>query len=127
MVGRGGDSALGLALPCECCNAQQNLLPPFSFANHPFFATIFVTIGEGRDRPCRYPDVGFDAHVADAHGSPSRHVSGTVREHGTDVNGSVRSFRAFRLETGQRKSSLRQRQTARNWSWMVFSFTAAHI
>lgn len=125
-VGERRDSALGLAPLCECCNARQNLLLSFSFAIHLFFVALCLILGEGRDRPRRYPDVGFDAHVADAHGSPSRHVPGTFREYGTDVDGSVRSFRTFRLETGQRKSSLRQRETIRNWSW-IFVFTAASM
>lgn len=81
-------------------------LPALSLRYSSGICRTFRFLGEGRDRPRRYPDVGFDAHVAHAHGGPSRHVPGAVREHGTYVNGSVRSFRAFRFETGKRKTSL---------------------
>lgn len=60
-----------------------------------FFVLFFASPGTRRVGPSGHPDVGLDAHVADAHGSPPRHRAGAVREHGADPHGSLRRFRAL--------------------------------
>lgn len=76
--------------------------------------------GTGRVGPSGNPDLSFDAHVAHAHGGPSRHGPRAVREHGANSHGSLSGIRTFRSGTGRYKLQVAL-------AWTLFAVHARDI